>query len=194
LTVLLAFDLMGTLLSDPFRTAHEAATGWTLTELMALDLAAVYHDLESGRLTESEYWRWLRRAGVGVDVDLFHAVCRAGYDWLPGMRDLLTEWSARHLTVVASNCPPWIEPTRERMFAGLAVSWYPSYRWGVRKPSGDFFRGLCASAGTTVECLILVDDKPVNTRAVRALHGRAVTFTSAADTHRELTELLTSLD
>lgn len=187
---MLAFDLMGTLLADPFRVAHEVATGRSVADLLALGLAGHYHDLELGRIAEPEYWRLLADAGVQADVGRFHAVRRSGYAWLPGMRDLFAHWSERCPTVVASNCPPWIEPERARLFEGLRAGWYPSYRCGERKPSPAYFEGLCARVGTTARHLVLVDDKPVNTAAVRALGGRAVTFLTAAAAATDLADLL----
>jgi HAD superfamily hydrolase (TIGR01509 family) len=193
LTVLLAFDLMDTLVTDPFRQAHEAATGRPMTELAELGLTEIYHHLECGRLTEGEYWQRLRALGIRADVGTFHRVRRAGYRWLPGMRDLLADCAVRHPTVVASNYPPWIDWIGAEMFDGLPVDWYPSYRCGARKPSARYFTGLCATFGTRMERLVLIDDKPGNTDAVRALRGQAITFVSAAETRLALAALVTSL-
>jgi HAD superfamily hydrolase (TIGR01509 family) len=194
LTVLLAFDLMSTLLTDPFERAHEAATGRSMASLRAAGLMPLYHRLETAEITLPQYWRRLRDRGLRVDEDAFHRVRVAGYRWLPGMRELCAEYARAHRTVIASNCPEWAEPIRAEFLCGLDVGWFPSYRHGVRKPSLAYFTKLCAAFGVVPAQLVLVDDKPRNTDAVRRLGGRAVTFHSASRTRARLAELLGTPD
>jgi HAD superfamily hydrolase (TIGR01509 family) len=92
--------------------------------------------------------------------------------------------------VVATNYPVWVGQLRAELFGGLDVGWYPSCECGVRKPDPRYFAGLCAAFGIRAADLVLVDDKAVNTDAVRRLGGRAITFDSAADTRARLTALL----
>jgi HAD superfamily hydrolase (TIGR01509 family) len=188
LTVLLAFDLMSTLLTDPFEHAHEASTGLPMARLFDMGLKRLYHSLERGEITEAEYWRQLRALGTEPDTRLFHRVHRAGCQWIPGMRDLVTHYARQHRTVIATNCPEWAESIRSRFLAEIDVEWFPSYRHGVRKPSAGYFTELCAAAGVTPAQLVLVDDKARNVDAVRELGGRAITFRSAAETAARLTD------
>ena len=182
--MLVAFDLMDTLLVDPYRAAHEAATGLTFEEFEARRPYGVYHALERGEIAEAEYWRRLAACGVTVVPETFHDVRRRGYAWLPGMRDLLAECAARHRVVVASNYPDWIEEVLRDHLGDVAC--HVSYRCGVRKPDPAFFTGLGEAFGVAVADLVLVDDKEENCAAVRALGGRAVRFTGAAATRAGL--------
>jgi HAD superfamily hydrolase (TIGR01509 family) len=190
LTALLAFDLMSTLLTDPFEQAHEASTGLPMARLAAIGMKPLYHSLERGEITEAEYWRRLRALGTEPDSRMFHRVHEAGCRWIPGMRDLVARCAAKHRTVIATNCPEWAESLRRRFLAGIAVEWFPSYRHGVRKPSAEYFTELCAAAGAAPADLVLVDDKARNVDAVRALGGRAIAFRSAAETAAGLAALL----
>jgi HAD superfamily hydrolase (TIGR01509 family) len=175
--MLVAFDLMDTLLVDPYRAAHEAATGLTFEEFETRRPDGVYHALERGEIAEDEYWRRLAECGIAVSAETFHDVRRRGYAWLLGMRELLADCALLHRVVVASNYPDWIEDVRRDHLGDVAC--YVSYRCGVRKPDPAFFTALCATFGVPVRDLVLVDDKDENCAAVRALGGRAVTFTGA---------------
>ncbi|MEU8927111.1 HAD-IA family hydrolase [Kitasatospora sp. NPDC048545] len=177
--MLIVFDLMDTLLTDPYRQAHEAASGLGFAEFDSLRPPGAYHRLERGEISEGEYWRSIRESGIAFDVDVFHTVRRQGYRWLPGMRELVADCAAVYRTVVGSNYPDWITEIGRDFLTGLGVDVYASYRFGVRKPSADFFLMLCEQSGVTPEELVLVDDKPGNTAAVLALGGRGITFTSA---------------
>jgi HAD superfamily hydrolase (TIGR01509 family) len=176
---LVVFDLMGTLVRDPYRAAHEAATGRSLEELLAAGAREAYHDLECGRTTEEEYWATLRGRGVECDVARFHAVRRAGYHWLDGMRDLLLECAAAHRTVVGSNYPDWVHDVEADFFAAAGVEVFASYRLGVRKPDPAFLAALCERTGCGPAGLVLVDDKTRNTDAAAAFGARGVPFTGA---------------
>jgi hypothetical protein len=86
-----AFDLMDTVLRDPFREALLAATGVTFQRLVTLRAPHVYPAFECGHLDENAYWAHYADVGVDVDRDTFHRVRREGIHWLPGMRDLLDD-------------------------------------------------------------------------------------------------------
>jgi len=191
---LLAFDLMGTLLSDPYWEALEAATKRASADLETLGFREPYHQLECGNLTEAAYWEFFRCQGVNVDVQQFHRVRASGYSWLGGMRELLSNHSATFRTVIASNYPNWIEEIRAEMFTELDVGWYASCQHGERKPAPAFFEGLCAEYGVGIRDLILIDDKKPNVDSVCAMGGKGIVFISAEDTAVQLAKIVKELD
>lgn len=187
--MLIVFDLMDTLLTDPYLAAHEAASGLTFEQFEVSRPDGVYHRLERGEIGEQEYWDSLRRAGIDFDVELFHRVRRAGYRWLDGMRELTAECAAAHRTVVGSNYSDWIDELARDYLAELRVEVFASYQFGVRKPDPRFFELLCARTGTRLPDLVLIDDKPENIDAVVAVGGAGIVFRSARDTRERLREL-----
>ncbi|MEI7033328.1 hypothetical protein [Streptomyces pratensis] len=186
MTVIIVFDLMETLLTDPYLDAHEKATGMSFADFERLRPAGLYHAMERGEVPESAYWAGLREAGVDCDTALFHQVRRDGYRWLDGMRDLATECAAVRRTVIGSNYPDWIEEVGREFLHDLDIEIFASYRFGVRKPSEAFFRQLCDRVGAAPHELVLIDDKAENTAAVTRLGGLGITFVSADDTRRRL--------
>ena len=184
--MLIVFDLMDTLLVDPYLLAHEAASGLTFEHFERLRPHGVYHRLERGEIAEEEYWSSLRRSGIDFDVELFHKVRRAGYRWLDGMRELAAECAASHRTVVASNYPHWIEQVHWDFLAALEIEAFASCQFGVRKPARRFFALLCERTGAAPHELVLIDDKPQNADAVTALGGTGILFVSPQDARERL--------
>lgn len=164
-----AFDLMDTLVRDPYREALRAATG--VDDLRALfrsrDVSA-YPRFEVGAITEDEYWAVYTEAGVEVDVAAFHRVRRAGYEWLPGMRELLVDLAGHGVTtVVASNYPHWIDELREGLLAEVVDAVWSSHDLGVRKPDPAFYRLVADRLGRPPGEVAFLDDRPANVEAAR---------------------------
>lgn len=166
-----AFDLMDTVLHDPYREALEAGTGLPLEELRERRGPQwdAWPAFERGELTEEEYWRLHEERGVGIDLEAFHRARRAGYRFLPGMPELVAELRDQVRCVVASNYPAWIAELEAGLLAGRFDAVYASHHLGVRKPDADFFRELLRRTRTAPEELLFVDDRRVNVEAARQL-------------------------
>ena len=186
--VLVVFDLMGTLLHDPYRTAYARAAGCTFEEFQRARSPEVYDRFERGHIDEDAYWGSLRAHGVDVDVPTFHRLRRAGYRWLGGMRALLRDCAAAHPTVIGSNYPVWIADAMRLIPEEPAVDVFASCHLAVRKPDARFFEAVARATGRTVPDLVLVDDKEENVRALLAMGGRAVHHTSSRSTRQSLVD------
>lgn len=180
-----AFDLMDTLIRDPYREALEAGTGMPLAELFRRRLPNLYPDFECGRITEQQYWQGMTDAGIAVDPDAFHRTRRAGYQWLPGMRDLLEDVSANARCVIASNYPDWIHEVVAPL-DGVIDAVYASHDLGVRKPDPAFFECLLAAEAVPPEQVLFVDDRDRNVEAAHSLGMPAIRFTDAPSLRADL--------
>ena len=187
--MLIVFDVMGTLLADPYAAAHEAACGMPVAEITRRTPPGLYHQLERGEIDEAGYWAGLRGGGAPGDPDVFHRVRRAGYAWLDGMPALAADCAAAHPTVAGSNYPSWMDDVTADHLAALDLRVFVSWRLGVRKPDPRFFMALCAATGAAPEDLVLIDDKVRNVDAVTSLGGAGVHHVSAARTRRSLRDL-----
>lgn len=182
-----AFDLMDTLVRDPFREALRAATGRPLKELFSLRDAGIYPAFERGEIDEAAYWASYPRAGIEVDPDRFHQVRRAGTTWLPGMRELVLELRAAGVAVViASNYPYWLAEHAVGMLAGLCDEVVGSYQLGVRKPDPRFFERLLDRLDASPGTVAFVDDREVNLEGATAVGLAAVPAGDAAQVRRDL--------
>ena len=174
-----AFDVMDTLLADPFREALEAATGRPLAELFRHRDPDLYPAFERGEITEEAYWAGHVERGMAVDPAAFHRVRRAGTRWLPGMRDLLEELAGRVHRLTATNYPRWIEELADGPLAGSVDEVVASCHLGVRKPDPAFYRALVARSGVSAAEVAFVDDREENVAAAREVGLEAYTFTDA---------------
>lgn len=175
----IAFDVMDTLLRDPFREALEAATGRPLQEFIASRDPSAYPAFERGELDEDAYWAVYTRAGIDVDPAAFHRVRRAGTHWLPGMRELITELDGVVVRATASNYPHWIDELARTHLDGSFEHVVASCHLGVRKPDAGFFERLLEQIGHGPEQVLFLDDRPGNVEAAASFGLRAHRFTDA---------------
>lgn len=177
---------MDTVVRDPYREALQAATGLPPQELFARRDVAAYPALERGELSEAGYWATYADAGIPVDVEAFHAARRAGYRWIPGMRELLDELAGVVRTVVASNYPSWIDEVAETFIAGVFDDVHASCHLGARKPDAAFFRRLLGRLDATPGEVAFIDDRQANVDGARAVGLRAHRFEDAGALRRWL--------
>jgi HAD superfamily hydrolase (TIGR01509 family) len=183
-----AFDLMDTVLRDPFREALEAATGRSLAELFARRDPAVYPAFERGEVDEAAYWAHYAEAGIDVDPEVFHRLRREGTTFLPGMAELLDDLEGVLVRVAASNYPIWIEELTELHLGERFERVVASHHLGVRKPDAAFFARLVDDLGVAAEEVLFVDDRPDNVEGAERAGLRAHRFRDAAGVRRWLVE------
>ena len=175
--IIVCLDLMGTLLADPYRAAIRAATDRPLHDVAARRDPAAWPAFERGEIDERAFAERFFPDGSTFDLATFHRVRRAGYRFLPGMRDLLEELGPRVRCVGATNYPVWVDEVAARF--GLA-RWleeiWASCRIGVRKPDEAFYRRMLDDLDVEPwECLF-IDDREINCDAAERLGMRAHRF------------------
>jgi HAD superfamily hydrolase (TIGR01509 family) len=183
-----AFDLMDTVLYDPFREALAAATDVSLAELFRRRDPSVYPAFERGELDEAAYWGHYERAGVAVDPDAFHRVRREGIRFLPGMARLLDELTGRVQRVTASNYPIWVEQLAREHLTGRFEHVLASYHLGVRKPEQAFYERLLAAVDASADEVLFVDDREENVAGAREAGIDAHRFTDVVRLREWLTD------
>ncbi len=171
-----AFDVMDTLLTDPFREALHAATGHTVDEIIARRDPQVHPAFERGEIDEHDYWRAFAAAGIVADREIFHRERRQRTRWLPGMRALLDELDGQVLRAAATNYPVWIEELATGPLAGRLEVVVASCHVGARKPDPGFYQAVLARLGLAAEQVLFVDDRPANVDGAAAAGMRAHRF------------------
>jgi HAD superfamily hydrolase (TIGR01509 family) len=174
-----AFDLMDTVVRDPFREALEAATGLGLRELFERRDPTVYPAFERGEIDEPAYWAHYETAGITVDPAAFHRIRREGIAFLPGMAELLDDLAGLVERVTASNYPVWVEELAREHLGGRFERIIASYHLGIRKPDRGFFDRLVDELEVSADEVCFVDDRHDNVEAARQAGLRAQRFTDA---------------
>lgn len=172
-----AFDVMDTLLTDPFREALHAATGLTVDQIVARRDPQVHPAFERGEIDEHDYWRAFADAGISADRETFHRVRRERTRWLPGMRALLDELDGQVVRAAATNYPVWIDELTTGPLAGRIEVVVASCHVGIRKPEPGFYEAVLARLGLAAEQVLFVDDRRTNVEAAAAVGLTAHRFT-----------------
>ena len=176
-----AFDLMDTVLTDPFREALTAAAGSSLEEVRARRDPAVYPAFERGELTEAQFWQHHRDVGLEVDPAAFHRIRRQRTRFLPGMAELLDELAGRVVRATASNYPIWIEELADGVLDGRFEFVLASHHLGARKPDPGFYRRLLQRLGLGPDEVLFVDDRAVNVEGAREVGLAAHRFVDVVE-------------
>jgi HAD superfamily hydrolase (TIGR01509 family) len=176
---IILWDLMDTLVSDPFFTHMAGFFGLSFEELLAQKHPSAWGKFELGVMSESELLASFFRDGRSFDGAAFKQHVARGYAWIDGMQELVSELHARQTPMhLLSNYPPWYSMCTEPL--GITRYVKPSFvscHTGVRKPDPDAYLGPCRVLGVLpAECLF-VDDRAKNCDAARAVGMPAFHFT-----------------
>ena len=175
------FDVMDTLVRDPFPDVIPGFFGMTLPELLAVKHPTAWVEFERGERDRAAYMRDFFADGRAFDHAAFEAAVREAYEWLPGMESLLAALAETSATLVAlSNYPEWYRWIEERLDLGRFVDWrFVSCRTGVRKPDPRAYLGAAAALDVEPGDCLFVDDRQGNVDAARAVGMDAVRFEDA---------------
>ena len=108
-TVIL-WDLMDTLVRDPFFTHMAAFFGMSLEELLATKHPTAWREFELGLISESELYCAFFADGREIDGEGLKRCMRDAYVWIDGMEPLVRELHARGVEMhLLSNYPKWYQ-------------------------------------------------------------------------------------
>lgn len=184
----LLFDVMDTLVAEPFFDRVPGFFGMTLQQLLDAKDPAAWIDFEHGRIDEATFYERFfedRRPLDGPGLKAFMVDC---YAWLDGMEALLAELSAAgHVIHALSNYSPWYRLIDEKLGLSRYLEWsFVSCDTGRWKPQAEAFRHAAATLQRPpAECLF-IDDREVNVEAARREGMVAIHRTDVASLRREL--------
>lgn len=184
----LLFDVMSTLVYDPFYVEMPAFFGMTLKELLACKHPTAWQRFELGEIDEQAFLDSFFRDGRSYDQAAFKAHVFGAYRWIPGMRELTSELKARATPQHAlSNYPAWYQQIEERVGLAASVPWtFISCHMGVRKPAPEAYLLPARTLGIQPADCLFVDDQEANCQAARELGMDAIRFTDATALRLEL--------
>lgn len=187
--VLILWDIMDTLVRDPFFTHVASFLGVSFDELLAKKHPTAWGEFELGKLDELELYRRFFRDGTPIDGPGLKRCMREAYEYIDGIEPLLAELEAHGVPMHAlSNYPEWYRLIDERLALSRFVELsFVSCNTGVRKPSPEAFLGACRALGRSPSECLFVDDREVNCRAAEAVGMPSLRFSG------DVTELRSEL-
>jgi HAD superfamily hydrolase (TIGR01509 family) len=184
----LLFDVMGTLVTEPFFETVPRALGMSLAGLIAAKHPTAWVDFECGAIDEPTLEARFFEDGRGYDHQALKAAMIEHYDYIDGIEPLLADLKARgHALHLFTNYPVWYQNIEAKLGLSRYASWsFVSCETGVRKPDREAYLGAARTLGLTPAELLFVDDRTVNCDAARAVGMDAIRFENAAQLRREL--------
>jgi FMN hydrolase / 5-amino-6-(5-phospho-D-ribitylamino)uracil phosphatase len=173
------WDVMDTLVHDPFRDAMPAFFGMSLEELLRVKHPSAWGRFEKNELSEAAFLASFFADGRAYDREGFKACIRAAYRWIDGIEPLLARLSRRPLEMhTLSNYPEWYRWIEERLSLSRYVRWsFVSCLTAVRKPDPLAYLGALRALGREPGQCLFIDDRARNCEAAAAAGLHALHFT-----------------
>lgn len=184
----LVFDVMGTLVYEPFVEVLPRVFGMSLTELIAQKDPTAWVEFERGEIDEVELERRFFADGRSYDHEGMKAAMREAYAYLDGIEDLLAALTAQgHRLHLMSNYPSWYRMIEQKLALSRYAAWtFVSCHAGVRKPDPAAYRWLAERIERPLDDLVFIDDREVNCVAARELGIDAIRYEDTPGLRRAL--------
>ncbi|MFT4539502.1 MAG: HAD superfamily hydrolase (TIGR01509 family) [Planctomycetota bacterium] len=185
---ILLFDVMSTLVYDPFYVELPAHFGMTFEEMLACKHPDAWERFETGEWDEAVFLPNFFKDGRSYDHAAFKSTLAAGFRWLDGMLELTTQLKRAGFKLHAlSNYPPWYQLIEERLSLSRVLDGaFVSFELGVRKPADDAYLIPAQRLGVEAGACLFIDDQDANCRAARGLGMDAILFQDSTQLRAEL--------
>jgi HAD superfamily hydrolase (TIGR01509 family) len=185
---ILLFDVMETLVSEPFYSAMPRFFGMSFDEFRQAKHPTSWVEFELGEISEEEYGRRLFRDGRDVDLAGLRANLREAYVWLDGMQQLLEDLhTAGHPMHALSNYPVWYQLIEEQLKLSRFLQWtFVSAETGLRKPDPRVFSLVVQTLQVEPGDCLFLDDRELNVEAAREFGMDVILKEDASQVRREL--------
>ncbi len=177
----LLWDVMGTLVHDPFFVEMPRFFGMSFDSMLEAKHPHAWVEFELGRRSEKEFLDSFFEDGRAFDRDAFIEAVRRSYRWIPGMEELLAELREAGCTMHAfSNYPVWYRLIEDRLKLSRFLDWtFVSCRTGLRKPDPMAYEHVLRELDTPAARVVFIDDRETNCRAARDAGIRSIVFEGA---------------
>ena len=181
MTTVILWDLMDTLIRDPFFTHVADHFGTDLRTLATQLRPGTWPKFELNEIDEATLYEEFFLDGHTFDGPALKQCMVDNCAWLDGMPELLQALLLRDVPMhVLSNYPHWYEQYDQRLeVSSLVPLTFVSCETGHRKPSPDAFLGACRTLGVAAESCLLVDDREANVEAARAVGMDGLRFSGS---------------
>eukprot|EP00736_Rhodelphis_marinus_P001334 Rmarinus@m.21727 len=174
------FDVMSTLVEDPFHDVVKSFFNMTLKEFYSKTNPQTWIQFELGLVDETYLSTNYLKDGSFLDVEKMKKATQVRYRYVDGMERVLTLLREARVEVhIASNYPIWYKLVEDTVGLSKYVPWsFVSCDIGVRKPDPGFFKFIQKQLNRPAMEMILVDDKEENCEAALLMGMKAFHFRS----------------
>lgn len=184
----LLFDVMSTIVYDPFAVELPAHFGVSLETLLEDKDPTAWLEFERDEIDEGEFFDRFFAGDRQIDGPAMKAAMREHYRWIDGMEPLLARLGEAGFAIhTLSNYPIWYEMIEEKLELSRYLDWtFVSCKMGVRKPDPDAYRIPAQHLGVDPASCLFVDDRGRNCKGAVQVGMRAIKFQSASQLEADL--------
>lgn len=181
---IILWDVMGTLVHDPFYEEVPAFFGMTLEQLLAVKHPSVWSACERGEMSVEDMEANFFADGRTYDVAGLRETMERSYRWLPGIESLLGTLRTRGVPMhVVSNYTPWYAMIEATLSLSKWMPWsFVSCDVGSRKPDAAYYAAVLQRLSLPAARCVFVDDREANCAGARAAGMHAILFEDAVTT------------
>ncbi|CAN0830322.1 Flavin mononucleotide hydrolase 1, chloroplatic [Linum grandiflorum] len=186
----LLFDIMDTVVRDPFYEDIPSFFGMSMKELIECKHPTSWMEFEKGMI--DELWLVLRNLDSEFLALAGLKDCmKKGYRYLDGMKELLDTLKQKNYEMHAlTNYPVWYEMIEEKLDISAYLSWsFCSCTIGKRKPDPDLYLEVVKQLQVDPGSCIFVDDRIRNVEAASEVGMKGIHFKNADSLREDLAKL-----
>lgn len=187
---ILLFDIMDTVVCDPFRREIPEHFGMDLEALLEAKHPTAWAEFERHDIDESTFCDYFFEGARTVDGVSLRETLREAYRFVDGMEGLLEELDAAGYEMHAfSNYPVWYQIIESELELSRFLDWtFVSWKTGYRKPDDAAYRHVLETLEAPAEACLFVDNRPENCEAAREHGIDAIRFEEPSQLREELGE------
>ncbi|KAJ9141341.1 hypothetical protein P3X46_031883 [Hevea brasiliensis] len=188
---ILLFDIMDTIVRDPFYHDVPPFFGMSFEELIESKHPTAWIEFEKGMIDEMQLSKKFFKDGRSFDLEGLKNCMRRGYSYIDGVAELLYDLKQNNYEMHAfTNYPIWYKMIEEKLNISTYLSWtFCSCIYGKRKPDLDFYLEVLRHLNVDPTSCIFVDDRLTNVKAATEVGIVGLHFKSANMLREDLSRI-----
>ena len=190
----LIFDVMSTLVVDPFFTEVPIAFGCSIAEFVRGRSRSAWPAFERNELTETEFFQQFFGDSWPQLGPKMRQCITQSYVYIAGVEEMLAELNEHpgvEHCVLLSNYPSWFSLVEQQLVLSRYFSHsFVSYQLGLRKPDPQAYLAVTESLGVDNSNCVFIDDRAENCTAATALGMDSIRSENVDLLRAELAQLL----
>nr|ADE77071.1 unknown [Picea sitchensis] len=185
---ILLFDVMDTIVRDPFYEDVPFFFGLSMKELLGVKHPTAWIEFEKGIITEEELAIKFFSDGRAFDFDGLKQCMSNGYAYLDGIEDILRRLKLNGYEMHAfTNYPCWYLMIEEKLKLSTYLSWtFSSCETGKRKPEIEAYLEVSKHLGVPPSSCLFIDDRLANVEVASKLGMAGILFKNAYKLEQDL--------
>ncbi|MEM6289620.1 MAG: HAD family phosphatase [Myxococcota bacterium] len=185
------WDVMGTLVHDPFYVEVPAFFGTSLDALLKVKHPTAWVECETGTMSVEAMETNFFADGRAYDVEGLRSTMRDAYELLAGIESLLDDLRGASVPMhVVSNYTGWYAMIEDKLRLSAWMTWsFVSCDIGVRKPDPRYYAVVLERLGAAASDCVFIDDRASNCEGAKAAGMHAIQFDDAVRVRTALAQL-----